>query len=134
MDSQNPGSNIALSDPNDIDFGFPRARVQIQPNNKDLALWDAMDRATDDVAQLFMNGLNSNLDNKVLTSKGTMDRIPPGAALKDLVPYTASDDPINPGRRDGLGTTHHETGTLWMGDDPAKSVTSPDGRFHFVTN
>jgi|WetSurSiteA1Bulk_404760.scaffolds.fasta_scaffold00153_10 choline dehydrogenase-like flavoprotein len=127
MDSQNPGSNIALSDPNDIDFGFPRARIQIQPNNKDLALWDAMDRASDDVAQLFMNGLNSNADNKVLTSNGIMERIPPGATLKDLVPYT-------PGRRDGLGTTHHETGTLWMGDDPMGSVTNPDGRFHFVTN
>src|SRR6185295_18244801 len=36
--------------------------------------------------------------------------------------------------RDGLGTTHHETGTLWMGTDPAKSVTDPDGRFHHTDN
>jgi len=36
--------------------------------------------------------------------------------------------------RDGLGTTHHETGTLWMGTDPAKSVTDPDGRFHHTQN
>jgi hypothetical protein len=36
--------------------------------------------------------------------------------------------------RDGIGTTHHEAGPLWMGDDPAKSVTRPDGRFHFVDN
>jgi len=36
--------------------------------------------------------------------------------------------------RDGMGTTHHEAGPLWMGDDPAKSVTNPDGRFHFVDN
>jgi hypothetical protein len=36
--------------------------------------------------------------------------------------------------RDGLGTTHHETGTLWMGTDPAKSVTDPDGRFHHTEN
>jgi len=36
--------------------------------------------------------------------------------------------------RDGMGTTHHEAGPLWMGDDPAKSVTRPDGRFHFVDN
>ena len=36
--------------------------------------------------------------------------------------------------RDGMGTTHHEAGPLWMGTDPAKSVTNPDGRFHFVDN
>lgn len=37
-------------------------------------------------------------------------------------------------RRDGMGTTHHETGTLWMGDAPASSVTDPTGRFHHVPN
>jgi hypothetical protein len=37
-------------------------------------------------------------------------------------------------QRDGLGTTHHEAGTLWMGSDPGKSVTNADGRFHFVSN
>jgi choline dehydrogenase-like flavoprotein len=36
--------------------------------------------------------------------------------------------------RDGLGTTHHEAGVLWMGDDPASSVTDGDGRFHGVDN
>ena len=36
--------------------------------------------------------------------------------------------------RDGLGTTHHETGTLWMGTDPTKSVTDADGRFHHTEN
>src|SRR4029077_3509497 len=36
--------------------------------------------------------------------------------------------------RDGLGTTYHESGTLWMGDDPAKSVTNANGRFHHVAN
>lgn len=35
---------------------------------------------------------------------------------------------------DPLGTTHHEAGTLWMGEDPRRSVTNPDGRFHGVTN
>jgi len=37
-------------------------------------------------------------------------------------------------QRDGLGTTHHETGTLWMGDDPAQSVTNTDARFHHIEN
>ena len=36
--------------------------------------------------------------------------------------------------RDGLGTTHHESGTLRMGTDPARSVTTPNGRFHDVVN
>ncbi|MEA2238817.1 MAG: hypothetical protein QOC81_3541 [Thermoanaerobaculia bacterium] len=35
---------------------------------------------------------------------------------------------------DGLGTTHHETGTLAMGNDPAASVTDGDGRFHHTEN
>ena len=37
-------------------------------------------------------------------------------------------------RGDRIGTTHHEAGTLWMGDDPTTSVTNPHGRFHAVTN
>jgi hypothetical protein len=36
--------------------------------------------------------------------------------------------------RDGLGTTHHEVGTLWMGDNAATSVTNDEGRFHQVQN
>jgi hypothetical protein len=36
--------------------------------------------------------------------------------------------------RDGLGTTHHESGTLRMGVDPTSSVTTPNGRFHHVPN
>ncbi len=35
---------------------------------------------------------------------------------------------------DGLGTTFHESGTLRMGNDPARSVTNADGQFHYVTN
>jgi choline dehydrogenase-like flavoprotein len=42
----------------------------------------------------------------------------------------APPDPV----QDVLGTTHHETGTLWMGDDPATSVTDPEGRFHHTEN
>jgi choline dehydrogenase-like flavoprotein len=36
--------------------------------------------------------------------------------------------------RDGLGTTHHEGGTLRMGVSPAQSVTTPNARFHEVVN
>jgi choline dehydrogenase-like flavoprotein len=37
-------------------------------------------------------------------------------------------------KQDTLGTTHHETGTLWIGDDPNDSVTNTDCRFHHVAN
>ena len=37
-------------------------------------------------------------------------------------------------RRDGLGTTHHEAGTLSMGVSPATSITTPNGRLHHVVN
>jgi choline dehydrogenase-like flavoprotein len=36
--------------------------------------------------------------------------------------------------RDPLGSTYHEAGTLWMGTNPATSVTDTNGRFHHVTN
>lgn len=38
------------------------------------------------------------------------------------------------GGPDGIGTTYHEAGTLWMGADFRKSVTDANGRFHHVTN
>jgi len=37
-------------------------------------------------------------------------------------------------RRDTLSSTHHESGTLWMGDDPATSVTDAWGHFHEADN
>jgi choline dehydrogenase-like flavoprotein len=36
--------------------------------------------------------------------------------------------------RDAAGSTYHESGTLWMGDDPATSVTDANGRFHHISN
>jgi choline dehydrogenase-like flavoprotein len=36
--------------------------------------------------------------------------------------------------RDGLGTTYHEAGTLWMGANPLNSVTDTNGRFHHIAN
>ncbi|WP_207482263.1 family 16 glycoside hydrolase [Arenibaculum pallidiluteum] len=38
------------------------------------------------------------------------------------------------GIRDPLGTTYHDSGTLWMGEDPASSVTDSTGRFHGIRN
>jgi choline dehydrogenase-like flavoprotein len=100
MEPQNPNS-LVRSDSEVDEFGVPRALVLIQPSAKDSILWDAMDKAADDVAKLFV---------------GTQ-------------PLTVLSK-----RRDELGTTHHEAGTLWMGDNPNTSVTNADGRFHSVVN
>jgi hypothetical protein len=40
----------------------------------------------------------------------------------------------NAADQDGIGTTYHECGTLWMGDSPASSVTDVHGRIHHVAN
>jgi choline dehydrogenase-like flavoprotein len=36
--------------------------------------------------------------------------------------------------RDGIGTTYHGVGTLWMGTDPSTSVADTNGRFQNVSN
>jgi choline dehydrogenase-like flavoprotein len=128
--SQNPNSRISLPPgqppDNDDEFGAQRAFVTLDLTDKDNALWQAMDRASDEVARVLAGGK----DLEVLTRNG-MVKVPPTTDLSLVVPY----EPMaNGGRRDGLGTTHHEAGPLWMGDDSSTSVTDPEGRFHFVSN
>lgn len=100
MEHDNPNNSVSLTTELD-EYGLPRAFVQLKPTAVDLELWDAMDRAADQVATVFANG-------------GPMQ--------------------VLDQQRDGLGTTHHEAGTLRMGTDPTKSVTNADGCFHFVDN
>jgi choline dehydrogenase-like flavoprotein len=60
------------------------------------------------------------------------------AATIALIQKLANDNPANfqivSQNRDAAGSTYHESGTLWMGDDPATSVTDANGRFHHVAN
>lgn len=58
------------------------------------------------------------------------------ATMQQIANLFANGQPMEviQSNRDGLGTTHHETGTLWMGTDPTKSVTDADGRFHHTEN
>ena len=53
------------------------------------------------------------------------------AAMQKVANIFANGQPMQviQNNRDGLGTTHHEAGTLWMGTDPTKSVTDGDGAF-----
>ena len=128
MEPMNPGSAVTLSSEID-EVGVERAFVRITPSAKDSALWDAMDRAADELA-LVCAGTK---DFTVLTKQGEQTVLSgdPLQQLPVVMPYTYM---ANGGRRDGLGTTHHEAGTLWMGNDPTSSVTDANGRFHFVSN
>jgi choline dehydrogenase-like flavoprotein len=122
---QNPGNHITLTNETD-EVGARRALVTYNLGPNDYELWDAMDQAADDVAKVFAGGN----DFTVFTATGPQT-VPSTADLKQLVPYK----PVwEGGRRDGMGTTHHEAGPLWMGDDPDTSVTNADARFHFVDN
>ncbi|WMT72160.1 family 16 glycoside hydrolase [Bradyrhizobium sp. Ash2021] len=58
------------------------------------------------------------------------------AAMQKVAAIFANGQPMQviQTNRDGLGTTHHEAGTLWMGTDPTRSVTDHQGRFHHTDN
>lgn len=120
MRPHNPASRVTLA--SDIDeFGSPRAAVSLAPSAEDDELWGAMDQASDDAVLLFANGQAY----EVLVG-GTFQPVPAGQAASTVLPFE--------GRHDGLGTTHHEAGTLAMGDDPNTSVTDANARFHGVPN
>jgi hypothetical protein len=95
-----------------FDYGQRRARVRLEARDKDLALWNVMDAASDTLATMLAKG------NPIQYWKGgTWQDTPPGAD----------------GRRDKLSSTHHEGGTLWMGD-AGSSVTDVWGKFHEASN
>ncbi len=60
------------------------------------------------------------------------------AAILSLASQLAGNNPANlqivSQDRDGLGTTYHEAGTLWMGTNPLTSVTDTNGRFQKIAN
>ena len=132
---KNPDSFVRL-DPEPDEFAAPRAFVAVaNPRNDsevaanpltaaDRDLWDAMDRAADDVALVFAN----EQPYKVLEpgSPNTWHDVAIAQKAVSAVPFTK--------RRDGMGTTHHEAGSLWMGDDPTQSVTNANGHLHHVEN
>lgn len=110
-----PGSSWMDLSPFERDeFGMRRAYVNLVATPADQALWDVMDQAAVDLA-LRMAGSPANVE---YFYDNTWNAAPPP---KGKV-------------RDGLGTTHHEAGTLAAGTDPAKSATDLDGKFHHIDN
>src|SRR6266496_2964013 len=75
-----------------------------------------------------------------LTTTATEDAIANAmdTAIFGLANQLAGSNPadiqVTSQNRDGLGTTYHEAGTLWMGSNPQSSVTDTNGRFHNVNN
>jgi choline dehydrogenase-like flavoprotein len=127
--SRNPGNNISLATGDPVDeVGMTRAFVTYALNETDFELWDAMDKASDDVARVFANGAPFEV---LAADDKTWIPLPANGDPKTAIPYKPKADG---GRRDGMGTTHHEAGPLSIGADPNTSVTDANCRFHFVTN
>lgn len=94
-----------------------------EETQQDAQTWAAMDDWTDAVAVALANGQ----EFEVLTGAGA-NKLAAGATaanLKAALPHDA--------RRDKLGTTHHEAGTMRMGA-AADAVTDDLGRLHGTPN
>lgn len=140
MAANNPDSRVAVPETSpDLFFGRPRAQVSLgdaravaggsAETQRDRDLWAAMDTFTDEVALIFAD----KEPFEILAMRGTeLLRVIPvpanatAADLRALLPHAQ--------RRDALGTTHHEAGTLRMNDNPALGVTNEFGRVHDTTN
>ena len=112
LQPHNPANRVTLSGDTD-EFGVRRAFVSLG-DPRDAAQPGETIQTTNDRAT--WNAMDAMADDVRAVIVGT-------STSDDLARY-----------RDGLGTTHHEAGTLWMGTDPARSVTTPDARFHNVVN
>lgn len=130
-----PGNNLSNvtrdQDPTQVDFGERKVWVNLQPSAKDFQLWKAMDKASDELAVQLANGHKVDVLHPVTGAE--LKKGVDAATLSTEVPHKSRDQDPN-GRRDPLGSTHHEAGTLRMGDDPNTSVTDANCRFHGIGN
>jgi hypothetical protein len=112
------GSWIDLSPYEYDEYGAARAYVNLRTNQADNDTWATMDATAVDLVQQIAGGPN---DIEYLYDGGWK-----AAPFPLARPY--------PPWHWGLGTTYHEAGTLWMGDDPATSVSDARGRLHHLAN
>ncbi|WP_342087717.1 family 16 glycoside hydrolase [Dyadobacter sp. OTU695] len=94
----------------DHEFGHRRAWVQFKTNPDHTAdpIWQEMHDTAHSIAKALANGGSLTYDG---------DYTLPAFRTQQ-----------------GVGTTFHEAGSLWMGDNPETSVTDANGHFHHVTN
>ncbi|HEY0946211.1 MAG TPA: GMC oxidoreductase [Opitutaceae bacterium] len=111
-----PGTSWMDLSPFETDvFGQPVAYAQWFLSAEEDAFWTAMDQAAVDLVRAIAGS--------------------PADIEFDHEPGFFPDPPANLAQyRDSLGSTFHESGTLWMGTDPLTSVTDPNGKFHHVAN
>ena len=123
-----------LSDQTD-EFGRRRAWVNLVAGLPENQLWRAMDDAALALALKIAND-DPTAIQYFYKDSFVADGNDPGSWHSAPPPPSPNNNPRDPQNkvRDGLGTTHHEAGTLWLGADAATSVTNPDGRFHHVAN
>ncbi|HYY95539.1 MAG TPA: family 16 glycoside hydrolase, partial [Pyrinomonadaceae bacterium] len=137
MTPRNPDSFIDLST-TETDFGRPKAVVHLgnakatpaqfpgsPQTNNDRASWDEMDAVSDKIALIFAG----NEPFEILPNAGSAIPVPAGTRADRLAALAAFKN-----RRDDLGTTHHDAGTMRMGDQIADAVTNDFGRVHDTTN
>jgi len=137
MTPRNPDSFIDLSTL-ETDFGRPKAVVHLgnakaspqdfpgsAQTNNDRITWKEMDAVSDKIALIFAG------DEPFEILAGTNKVIPvaAGTRAQRLAALAAFKE-----RHDDLGTTHHDAGTMRMGDNVADSVTNDFGRIHDTTN
>ncbi|HEV8332703.1 MAG TPA: family 16 glycoside hydrolase [Steroidobacteraceae bacterium] len=112
--------NLAFDVPDQRDeFQVRRAWVNLMTSTADETLWTAMDEAAIKLARRLANVFEP------ATTSADLEFLHPGSGWKSNPPATF---------RDKIGTTHHEAGTLWMGENSADSVADLDGRFHHLDN
>jgi choline dehydrogenase-like flavoprotein len=115
-----PASQVTLGPERDR-RGTPRAQVTLEVSGPDEATWDAMDSSADDLALILAGGHGY----EVLGPDG-FTAVAPGQPPRSVAGLT--------GRREPLGSSHHELGSLWLSAEPGSSVTDPEGRLWPLAN
>jgi choline dehydrogenase-like flavoprotein len=137
MTPRNPDSFIDLST-TETDFNRPKAVVSLgnskatpaqfpgsAETNADRTTWAEMDGVSDKIALIFAG----NEPFEILASANSVVPVQAGTRAQRLAVLGAFKN-----RRDDLGTTHHDAGTMRMGDNIADAVTNDFGRIHDATN
>lgn len=121
VDSLDPVRSWIDLSPETDQWGMRRAYVNLVATQNDRKLWQAMDKAAFDLALKLAGGDSANIQYWNA----------PAGRWDDAAPQPDA----NGGGfwRDTLGTTHHEAGTLFLGD-PANSITDSNGKLHHIDN
>ena len=85
-----------------------------------------MDAVSDKIALIFAG----NEPFEILASANSVIPVAGRYARRSASPRSLHSQ----NRRDDLGTTHHDAGTMRMGDNIADAVTNDFGRIHDTTN